>query len=78
MSAPARHLKGFDFDPDLPLCQQASSLAAEIEACHVFRAAGHRDLAAGDIRALARLTALDTHEEQLREQLAWIEHHHHH
>ncbi len=73
MSAPTMHLKGFDLDPDLPLGQQATSLAAEIEACHVFQAAAHRDLAAGDIRALARLTVLDDHEKQLRDALLRIE-----
>ncbi|RSN06000.1 hypothetical protein DMC63_37980 [Streptomyces sp. WAC 05977] len=67
------HLKGYGFDPDLPLSQQATSLAAEIEACHVFQAAAHRDLAAGDIRALARLAALDHHEQQLRDALLRIE-----
>lgn len=67
------HLKGYDLDPDLPFSQQATSLAAEIEACHVFQAAAHRDLAAGDIRALARIAALDTHEQQLRAELLRIE-----
>ena len=67
------HIKGYSFDPDLPLSQQATSLAAEIEACHVFQAAAHRDLAAGDIRALARLAALDDHEKQLRDALLGIE-----
>ena len=69
MSAPTLHLKGFDLDPNLPLSQQATSLAAEIEATHVFQAAAHRDLAAGDIRALARLSALDCHEHSLQMRL---------
>jgi hypothetical protein len=73
MTAPTVHLKGYDLDPDLPLSQQATSLAAEIEAAHVFQDAAHRDLAAGDIRALARIAALDEHEQELRNALLRIE-----
>jgi hypothetical protein len=73
MSVPTVHLKDHSFDPDLPLGQQVASLAAEIEACHVFQAAAHRALAAGDIRALARITALDDHEKQLQDALLGIE-----
>jgi uncharacterized protein (UPF0335 family) len=73
VSAPTLHLKGYDFGPDLPLRQQARSLAAEIKACHVFQTAAHRDLAAGDIRALARLTVLDTHKKQLQDALLDLE-----
>jgi hypothetical protein len=73
MSPVTAHLKGYELDPGLPLRLQASSLAAEIEATHVFQAAAHRDRAAGDIRALARIAALDEHERELREALQRIE-----
>jgi uncharacterized membrane protein len=73
MSAPTVHLKGYDLHPDLPLRQQATSLAAEIEACHVFQNAAHLDLTSGDIRALGRIWALDDHEKQLRDALLRIE-----
>lgn len=72
MTAPTVHLAGFDLDPALPLSMQATSLAAELEACHVFQDDARRHLAAGDIRALARITALDDHEKQLREALMRI------
>lgn len=73
MSAPTLHLAGFDLDPGLPLELQATSLAAEIEACHVFQDAAHGHLAAGDVRALARIAALADHEKQLRDALLGIE-----
>lgn len=72
MNAPTMHLKGYDLDPALPLGQQARSLAAEIEACHVFQDAAERDVAAGDIRGLARIAALNTHEQQLRVALQLV------
>lgn len=67
-----RHLAGHDLDPALPLALQAKSLEAELAACQVFQAAAHRDLDRGDLRAMARLAALDTHEQQLRAALADI------
>jgi hypothetical protein len=73
VSAPTLHLKGYDFTADLPPRQQARSLDAEIRACYVFQAAAHRDLAAGDIRALARLAALDDHEKKLRHALRLLD-----
>lgn len=73
MTTPTVHLTGYDLDPGLLLSLQAKSLAAELEACHVFQDAAHRHLAAGDIRALARIAALDEHEKQLRNALLRIE-----
>lgn len=54
------------------MSQQATSLEAEIEACHVFQDAAHRDVAAGDLRALARIVALNSHEKQLRVALLLV------
>lgn len=73
MSVPTIHLKGHELNPNLPLALQASSLAAEIDATHVFQTAARRDLDAGDVQALARVEALDDHERRLRKALQQIE-----
>lgn len=54
---------------ELPLSQQAASVAAEIAACQVVQEAARRDLAGGDLQAVARLQALQIHEAQLRRRL---------
>jgi hypothetical protein len=57
------------YDPDRPLREQSQSLAAEIIATHGFQDAAYSDLVAGDIHALARITALEKHENKLWSQL---------
>lgn len=63
------HLKGHELNLALPVGQQAASLAAEIGAANVYLRAAVRDRAAGDVRAIARISALREHKRQLRSTL---------